>query len=212
MVNSKIAAEDLAKELGVVRNELEVGESSPALLLRERMMASAYLWHGYGRAPMGSRSDLEQVPPEALRAFYTRHYRPDNAIVALAGRFEEAKALALVQQYFGAVARPPTPLPHAYTVEPVQDGERTVVLRRRGDIALVGFAYHAVPAAHEDALALDAAVHALAAPASGRLYQALVPTGMASSVSGELLGLAEPGVSTSNGSCSSREATPWRWC
>jgi len=42
-------------------------------VLRERMAASAYLWHGYGRAIIGARSDIENVPIERLRAFY-RYY------------------------------------------------------------------------------------------------------------------------------------------
>ncbi|HID21979.1 MAG TPA: insulinase family protein, partial [Planctomycetaceae bacterium] len=50
LVNSPIRAEDLASEMTVVRNEFERGENNPAMVLWQRMMAAAYLWHNYGKA------------------------------------------------------------------------------------------------------------------------------------------------------------------
>ena len=49
MINSFIKGEDLASEMTVVRNEFESGENSPSRVLRQRMMATAYEWHNYGR-------------------------------------------------------------------------------------------------------------------------------------------------------------------
>jgi len=71
--NASIARRDLDAEMTVVRNEFESGENSAFGVLRERMAASAYLWHNYGKAIIGARSDIENVPIERLRAFY-RHY------------------------------------------------------------------------------------------------------------------------------------------
>ena len=96
MVNSRIAAEDLAKEFSVVRNEFEMGENNPAGVLEERMFAAAYQWHNYGKTTIGSRSDIERVPVDNLRAFYRSFYQPDNAMLVVAGKFDEAKALELV--------------------------------------------------------------------------------------------------------------------
>ena len=64
MVHAKIAAEDLKTEFSVVRNEFELGESSPENVLSDRMLESAYLWHNYGKPTIGSRSDIERVPVE----------------------------------------------------------------------------------------------------------------------------------------------------
>src|SRR5713226_6756425 len=62
MVNASIARKDLDAEMTVVRNEFESGENSAFNVLRERVAASAYLWHNYGRAVIGARSDIENVP------------------------------------------------------------------------------------------------------------------------------------------------------
>ena len=91
MVNSFVAKDKLDTEMTVVRNEFERGENSPSSVLFERVMNAAYTWHGYGRTPIGSRSDIENVPIERLQAFYRKFYQPDNAVLIVAGRFDEAK-------------------------------------------------------------------------------------------------------------------------
>ena len=179
MVNSKISGDDLRKEFSVVRNEFEMGESYPLHILEERMFSAAYLWHNYGKSTIGSRSDIERVPVENLRAFYRQYYQPDNAMLVVAGRFDSAETLGLIQRYFGTIPRPARVLPATHTVEPPQDGERTVVLRRSGDVSAVGVMYHGLPGSHPLFVAEEALVDVLTAEPSGRLYRALVESGMA---------------------------------
>ena len=183
-VNSLIRQEDLLSEFTVVRNEFERGENSPSRVLFQRISATAYEWHNYGKSTIGNRSDIERVPIAALRAFYEKYYQPDNAILVVAGKFEEATALRLVQTHFGAIPRPARELPKTYTVEPPQDGERTVTLRRVGDVALAGVAYHVCAGSHPDFAAVSVLARILSAQPSGRLYKALVEPGIASSVFG----------------------------
>jgi zinc protease len=194
MVASKIAAEDLAKEFSVVRNEFEKTENQPDIVLEDKVLAAAYQWHNYGKSTIGSRSDIERVPIENLRAFYRRYYQPDNAILIVAGKFDEKRALDLVAKYFGAIPRPARKLAQTWTVEPVQDGERQVTVRRSGDVAIVELAYHGVSGADPDKIAEDAIVDILTNKPSGRLYKALVEKGIASEVSGNAYPMAEPGV------------------
>src|SRR5271169_3372079 len=127
MVNSYIKGEDLASEMTVVRNEFERGENSPAGVLSERVAATAYNWHNYGKSTIGIRTDIERVPVDNLRAFYKKYYQPDNVVLVVAGKFETAKALGLVQKYFGPIPRPERKLGTTYTEEPPQEGERSVV-------------------------------------------------------------------------------------
>jgi zinc protease len=90
--------------------------------------------------------------------------------------------------------RPETPLDKTYTEEPAQDGERAVVLRRVGKVSLVGVLYHIPAAAHPDLAALDVMSEILTAKPAGRLYKALVETKKATSVSGGVMGLHDPGI------------------
>jgi len=198
MVNSFVRKEDLDSEMTVVRNEWEAGENNPFRVLLLRTASLSYLWHGYGRATIGARSDIENVPIERLQAFYRRYYQPDNAILVVSGSFDEDRALRLIEKYFGALPRPDRSgenrLWPTYTREPPQDGERMVTVRRAGDVQFVMASYHVPPAAHEEFAAVDLLAHVLGNTPSGRLYKALVEPGLATSVGAMSYPLREPGV------------------
>src|SRR5437867_1270972 len=121
LVNSLIRREDLAKEMTVVRNEFEQGENSPENILSQRMNAVAYEWHNYGKSTIGNRSDIERVPVENLPAFYRKYYQPDNAVLTVAGKFEEGKASGLIGKHFAGLKRPARKLVETSTEEPAQD-------------------------------------------------------------------------------------------
>ncbi len=193
MINSYIAAKDLQSEFTVVRNEFESGENDPSGVLMERILSTSYLWHNYGKSTIGSKEDIEKVPIENLQAFYRKYYQPDNAILTVAGKIDEAKTLALVQKYFAPIPRPKRVLAPDYTMEPVQDGERMVELRRVGDVQTVAAAYHIAPGAHPDYVAIDVLNEALTNEPSGRLYQSLVKTGKAARAWGWAAQLRDPG-------------------
>src|SRR3954447_21524027 len=194
MVNSYVKGEDLATEMTVVRNEFEMGENSPLRILWQRMTAVAFEWHNYGKSTIGNRSDIERVPIERLQAFYRKQYRPDNALLVVAGRFDEKKALDFIAKYFGALPRPEKPLDTPYTEEPPQDGERFVTLRRVGDVGVVGLLYHVPAGPHPEFAAVQVLNQVLSEDVSGRLYKALVETKKASAVFGMARGLHDPGA------------------
>ena len=193
MINSYIAKKDLESEFSVVRNEFESGENDPGGVLMERVMSTAFLWHNYGKSTIGSKEDIEKVPIENLQAFYHKFYQPDNAVLLVAGKIDEAKTLTLVNKYFGAIPRPKRVLQPTYTVEPTQDGERSVVLRRTGDVQVASCGYHICAGAHPDYPAVALLANILSDEPSGRLYKALIDTKKASSAYGFSFGLKDPG-------------------
>src|SRR5262249_61710838 len=129
--------------------------NNPQSILGDRVEATAYLWHNYGKSIIGSKEDIERVPVDRLEAFYRKYYRPDNAVLAITGRLDESRTLAFVAEIFGRIPRPAQPIQQTYTVEPPQDGERFVELRRVGEGQEVIVAYHAVAAAHPHAAPLQ---------------------------------------------------------
>lgn len=193
MVNSKILPEELKKEFSVVRNEFEIGENYQSSVLMERTISAMYLWHNYGKSTIGSKEDIERVKQENLKAFYKKYYQPDNAVLIVAGKFDEAKALQYAQQYFGPIPKPTRILQPTYTVEPPQDGERNVMLRRTGDIQHIGVGYHTPAVADKDYAANDALVEILTNDPSGVFYKKLVETKMASKIWGYAWTLHDPG-------------------
>jgi len=194
MVNSNVSHEDLISEMSVVRNEFERGENMPGVLLYQRLLAVAYEWHNYGKSTIGNRTDIERVPIERLKEFYNKFYQPDNAMLVVAGKFDEEKTLKLIDQYFGPIPKPTRKLDRTYTEEPPQDGERTVMLRRVGDLGLVGAVYHIPAGAHPDMAALDILTEVLGNAPSGRLHKSLVETKKATSIRVDASSWHDPGV------------------
>ena len=194
MVNSFIAKKDLDSEMTVVRNEFESGENNPWRVLWQRVMATAFEWHNYGKSTIGARADIENVPIERLQAFYRKHYQPDNAVLLIAGKIDEAKTLAMVNEKFGPLAKPERLLQTTYTKDPTQDGERTVSVKRVGDVQLAMVGYHIPPGTHADFAPIEVMNQILSTEPGGRLYKALVDTKKASSIGSINFQLQDPGI------------------
>lgn len=199
MRNSYIADADRQSEMTVVRNELERGQNEPSEVLDEAVYATAFREHPYHHPTIGWRADVEGVPTSRLKEFYDTFYHPNNATAVIVGDFERASLLRLVSQYFGAFPASPAPIPEVYTEEPQQQGERRLVIRRAGELAIVQMAFHipaalgqmnvlpdeelarraAEPPAANDSYPLAVLSTAMSNGVTSRLYQALVENQLA---------------------------------
>ncbi len=193
MVNAHIDQKNLDAEMTVVRNEFEAGENSPDRILMQRALETAYAWHNYGKLPIGNRSDIEHVPVPKLAAFYQKYYQPDDAVLTIAGKFDETQTLAWIAEAFGKIAKPQRTLDPSYTTEPTQDGERFVALRRVGDTQSIDALYHVPAGSHPDMAAIEVLAGILGEPPSGRLYKALVENKKAVSANAYVEELHDPG-------------------
>ncbi|MBC3916627.1 insulinase family protein [Undibacterium sp. CY18W] len=193
MVNSRISGDDLKTEFSVVRNEMEKNENSPVGTLIQRVISSAHQWHNYGKDTIGARTDVENVNIPHLQAFWRKYYQPDNSTLIIAGAFDAKQALQLVSTHFGKIPKPKRQIETTYTLDPVQDGERDVTVRRVGDSQAIVALYHTVPAAHPDYAATEALALILGDTPNGRLYKALVETKKTADVFPWAANLEEPG-------------------
>ena len=191
MVNSFIAKADLDTEMTVVRNEFERGENNPGRVLLQKTLAGMYDWHNYGKSTIGARTDIENVDIPRLQAFYRQYYQPDNATLVVSGKYEHAKVVAWVAQYFGALPKPQRSLPVTYTMDPPQDGERLLRVRRIGGAPAVYMAYHTPPGAHPDAAAVQLLAGVLGDTPGGRLHKRVVEQRLAAQTFGFALSWAE---------------------
>src|ERR1700712_4758745 len=179
MTHGNVIKKDLDTEMTVVRNEMESGENSPFRILLEKTNAAAFQWHAYGKDTIGARSDVENVNIPHLQAFYRKFYQPDNATLIVAGSFDPAKVLAEITQDFSAIPKPTRVIEPGYTVEPVQDGEREVTLRRVGGEQDLFVTYHIPSIASPDMPAFSIIATALGDTPTGRLHKRLVESGKA---------------------------------
>ena len=194
MINATILQSDLDKEFSVVRNEFEIGENQPSGVLMDKVFSTAYMWHNYGNSTIGSKEDIERVKANTLRKFYEKYYQPDNAVLLIGGKFDENNALKYVTEYFANLPKPTRELGGTYTVEPPQDGEKTIVLNRAGESKLVAAAYHTAAYADKDYAALAALSEILSANPSGYLYKNLVETQKVSNIWAYSPEVRDPGM------------------
>ena len=194
MVNSFIAKKDLDLEMTVVRNEYERGENSPFGVLYKRMQSVAFDWHNYGNSTIGNRSDIENVKIENLQAFYRTYYQPDNAVLLVSGKFDPAQTLGWINNSFGKIPKPTRSLPKQWTTEPTQDGERSFMVRRKGDVQIVVVAYKIPAVVQLDNTAAQFVGSILTNAPNGRLYKALVESGKATQVFAFPFGGVAPGL------------------
>jgi zinc protease len=193
MTGMRIEKALLDTEMTVVRNEFEIGENNPGRILEQRVLEAAYTFHNYGKSTIGNRSDIEKVPIDRLAAFYQKYYQPDNAVLTVAGKFDEAKTLAWIAEIYAKLPKPSRKLEQTYTEEPTQDGERTVTLRRVGDHQELMAVYHIPAGTHPDIAPLNVLAAVLGASPSGRLYKGLVDNKKAVSAGMGFQELHDPG-------------------
>lgn len=194
MHNIQIDTGKLKSERPVVINEMEAGENSPNSVLYHQLMATAYGFHPYSRSVIGALSDVDAVHPSNLQTFYQRYYRPDNAVLIVTGQFDTKSTLTAIQERFGGIPRPGTPIPQPWTLDPAQQGEREVVVRRNGGVPLMLAGYHTPAGATRDNVALGLLAEMLTREPDGPLYRELVKPGYAVSVGASSTDLHDPGM------------------
>jgi zinc protease len=193
-----VNAESFNSERDVVKEEL-----------RQRVLASPYgplfymylpqanfTVHPYGRPGIGSIEDLDAATVEDVRAFHATYYRPDNAVLVVAGNFDEAQLNAMVDRYFAPIARPDRPIPRVEAVEPQRTSPREfTVYQANVPLPAVMVSYPQPEATHPDIPALMVLDAIMARGDSSRLYQSLVyEQQIAAQVFTNLEATQDPGV------------------
>ena len=174
MRNLLIDPKEVDSERQVVIEERRTRtEDDPAGFLSEEMSSIAFKAHPYGSPVIGWMDDIKRVTAVELRAFYRTYYVPNNALVVAVGDFDASMLLARITREFGAIPRGADP-PPVTAVEPPQNGERRVVVKKQAQLPIVEIAYHVPNHRSEDAAALDLLSAILAVGRASRLYRDLV--------------------------------------
>lgn len=155
--------------------------------LRQRVLADPYgrlfnglapaFWqrHPYRRPVIGSIDDLNAASLDDVRRFHATYYRPDNAVLIVAGDFDAAVARGWIERYFAPLTRPATPVPRVRVKEPRRTAPARVDLHApQVPLPAVALLWQGPPAGHPDGAALQIAAALLAGGESARLHEGLV--------------------------------------
>ncbi len=205
MVNSLFDPEEVASERTVIISEREGAENDPRFWLAEEVGATAFKVHPYHHDTIGWKTDLETMARDDLYKHYQTFYAPNNAVIVAAGDFGADEMLGKIRQAFGSIPRG-RDVPQVKAVEPPQEGERRVHLRRPGPTSYFHAAYHGPKASDPDFYPVFVLAGVLAGVGgmsfsgggspgrSSRLYRALVETGLATGVDCGFRPTIDPGT------------------
>jgi zinc protease len=148
-------------------------EDDPGGFLGEEVSSIAFKAHPYGVPIIGWMDDIKRITPEEIREFYKTYYVPNNAMIVAVGAFRAADALEKIKRRFGRIPRGKVP-PPVLAIEPVQNGERRVVVKKQAELPIVYMAWHVPNQKSDDAAALELLSTILAGGRASRLYRDLV--------------------------------------
>ena len=163
-------------ERDVVKEEYRVGVLAPPYgRLFYAVQKNSFLVHPYKRPAIGSIEDLDAATLDDVRSFHATYYRPDNAILIVAGDFEQQQLDAWIDKYLGAIARPAAEIPRLKVDEPARTEERRLTeYAPNVPLPAVALTWLTPNAAHADAVPLFVASTILGDGESSRLQEKLV--------------------------------------
>jgi predicted Zn-dependent peptidase len=169
--------EKLDNQREVVKNERRWAvDNQPYGSWDERIQELLYpTEHPYHHSTIGSMDDLDAASLEDVSEFFATYYAPNNAVLTVAGDFEPAAAMAMIERHFGPLAaNGDLPPPPDMSVAPLIGGELREVVPDRVPLPRVYLGYR-MPVFGTDAFdALSVASDALGVGRASRLYRSLV--------------------------------------
>ncbi len=170
MQNSTFDPEELNKELEVVVEEIRRSEDSPSRNLSEKMFATTFTEHPYGRPVIGSEESVKSFTREGITDFYKKWYAPNNMVLVVVGDFETSEVMPKIEKLYGSF--PSSDLPECIIdKEPEQTSIKTYVLDKPLQEGYFSLAYHAPNAKSEDTPVVDVLSNILGGGESSRLYR-----------------------------------------
>ena len=162
MARLKIPEADVDSERGAVLTEMHGYENDPTSVLHDNVLYVSFLAHAYRNNTIGWEDDIANITHAQLVAFYSRHYQPANAVLAIVGDISVDDAMRQGRHHFAGIeGRAAVPVPH--TAEPQQTGERRISLQGALDQKYFKIAYRAPSVGSPDYAAFLLAQELLAA-------------------------------------------------
>ena len=183
---------DIAKERGVILEEIKMEADSPDYMVHEILCQNFYKNHGLGRSILGTRATVKSFDRKAVLKFYKEQYDPANLLITAAGNLDHAEFVKLAEQYFGGLKPGKRPKPQA-----APELSAPIILKDKSSLEQVQLfiGVPAVPLAHPDRYACYVLNTILGGGMSSRLFQSIRERqGLAYAVGSELVMYRDTGM------------------
>jgi zinc protease len=171
-------------ERDVVKEEYRYRVLAPPYgKLFNAMVTHSFVAHPYMRPGIGNIQELDASTIDDVRSFHATFYRPDNAILIVAGDFEQQQLDGWIDKYFTPIAKPAAELPRVTVKEPARTQEKRIdEYAENVPLPALGMTWLTPPAAHADSYPLFVASTILSDGESSRLREKLVRGAIAQEV------------------------------
>jgi zinc protease len=140
----------------------------------EKTGEQAYDNPAYKHSVIGSMEDLNAASVDDVATFFKTYYAPNNAVLSIVGDVDTKKTMALIEKYFGVIARQPDPKRPDLTEPPHTAERRSTIDDPLARLARVDIAFIIPPAGSPDSSALDVLSDVLSSGRSARFNQVVV--------------------------------------
>jgi predicted Zn-dependent peptidase len=100
VLHPTFAAEDIARERGVILEEIKMDEDSPDYLVHEIFTQNFWKDHPLGRPILGTKDTVKKFEREPVLDFYKQRFAPGNLIICAAGHLKHEQFVELVTKHF----------------------------------------------------------------------------------------------------------------
>jgi len=185
---------DVQKKV-VVEEFKETSINQPYGEMWHEMSALAFKIHSYRWPTIGLIPDhIENAALEDVKAFFNNYYKPNNAVLVIAGNINFQKTKKMIEQWFGSIPRGVVKF-HDIPAEPIQEVFRQKILKRQVPSDAIYMGFHMPDRQHQDFIVCDLLSDILGGGRSSRLYKQLLKgTGLFSSVTAYISGSLDPGL------------------
>jgi len=170
MQHASLPPEELAKELDVIRREMDMGQDDPGRRSGRRLFETAYTRSPYRFTIIGYLDIFNELKPDDIRAYYHEKYAPNNVFYVVAGDVQRDEVVEQIKKAYAqskSRALPPNFLP----AEPKQTAPREIIEEAPIELGHLHFAWHIPELRHPDVPILDVLAVLLGSGRSSRLYQ-----------------------------------------
>lgn len=161
---------ELAKEMDVIRREMDMGDDDPGRHSGRRLFETAYMRSPYRYTVIGYLDIFNRLAREDIVAYYREKYVPNNLFYVVVGDFAADEVVARITGAFADAAARPLP-PTVPPTEPRQVAPREITEEGATELAYMHYAWHIPDIRHPDVPLLDVLGVLLGGGRSSRLFQ-----------------------------------------
>ena len=166
---------NLDNQRGAVQEERRLRvDNQPYGQTFEKTGEQAYDNPAYKHSVIGSMEDLNAASVDDVATFFKTYYAPNNAVLSIVGDLDAKKTMALVEKYFGVIARQPDVKRPDLTEPPHTAERRSTIDDPLARLPRLDIVWIAPPGQTADSAAIDVLSDVLSSGRSSRFNQVVV--------------------------------------